>query len=144
MGEQRHCLVSALQMPELSRLSPISDAMDSTVEYKDALTGVCPPQELTEIHKVMDRFPLGSLVTIAWISSDNSYVFDEGVDEGIHGVDLACHEPALLLKHLPERAFKNFYGWVVPFECVHMGVVRMSTTYAAKVIGRMPHLGERK
>lgn len=131
-------------MPELSRRSPIPDAMDSAVEYKDALTGACPPQELTEIHKVMDRFPLGSLVTIVWISSDNSYVFDEGVDEGVHGVDLAGHEPALLLRHLPERAFKNFYGWVVPFECVHMGVVRMSTTYAAEVIGRMPQLGARK
>ena len=54
-------------------------------------------------------------------------------------------EPALLLKHFPEHAFKsNPKGWVVPFECVHKGVVRMSTTYAAEVIGRMPKPGERK
>lgn len=96
--------------------------------------------DLIAIEQVMARFPTGSLVTIRWLSSDYSYVFDEGA----HGIDLKYPEPALLLKHLPEQAFKNSYGWVVPFECVHKGVVRVSTTYATDVIGRMPQLGERK
>lgn len=110
------------------------------MEHKDTLIEPYPPQDLAEIHKVMDRFPPGSLVTIVWISADNSYVFDEGA----HGVDLGGRDPALVIKHLPEQAFKNSYGWVVPFECVHKGVVRVSTTFAAEVIGKMPQLGERK
>jgi len=98
------------------------------------------PAELAEIGEVMERFPPGSLVTILWISSDNSHVYDEGA----HGVDLGGPQPALLLRHLPEQAFSNANGWVVPFECVLRGTVRVSTTYAAQVIGMMPQPGEKR
>lgn len=97
-------------------------------------------EDRAEIEGVMERFPPGALVTIVWISSDNSHVYDEGA----HGVDLGGPQPALLLRHLPEQAFSNAYGWVVPFECVLRGTVRVSTTYAAKVIGMMPQPGDRK
>ena len=97
------------------------------------------PDEQRAIERVMAQFPPGSLVTIQWMSRGMGY------DEEEQGIEFDSPEPALLLKHFPEHAFKsNPKGWVVPFECVHKGVVRMSTTYAAEVIGRMPKPGERK
>lgn len=105
------------------------------------------PREQRAIERVMAQFPPGSLVTIQWMSRGMGY------DEEEQGIEFDSPEPALLLRHFPEHAFKsnpgrdvrsNPKGWVVPFECVHKGVVRMSTTYAAEVIGRMPKPGERK
>ena len=97
------------------------------------------PHEIKAIERVMAQFPPGSLVTIQWVSLGLGY------DEEEQGMELANPEPALLLRHFPEHAFmSNPKGWVVPFECVHHGTVRVSTTFAAKVIGRMPKMGEAK
>ena len=96
------------------------------------------PAEQRAIERVMEQFPTGSLVTIQWMSQGAGYDEEEG------GIELEDPEPALLLKHLPEHAFLSpLKGWVVPFECVYKGTVRVSTTYAAEVIGRMPKPGER-
>lgn len=97
------------------------------------------PAEQRAIRRVMAEFPPGSLVTIQWVSDRSAY------DEEERGTELEHPEPALLLRHFPEHAFRSTpKGWVVPFECVHMGVVRVSTTFAAEVIGRMPKPEERK
>ena len=97
------------------------------------------PDEQRAIERVMAQFPTGSLVTIQWMSQGAGYDEEEG------GIELDSPEPALLLKHFPEHAFKSPpKGWVVPFECVYKGTVRVSTTYAAEVIGRMPKPGEGK
>ena len=96
------------------------------------------PTEQRAIERVMAQFPTGSLVTIQWMSQGAGYDEEEG------GIELDSPEPALLLKHLPEHAFKSPpKGWVVPFECVYKGTVRVSTTFAAEVIGRMPKPSER-
>jgi len=96
-------------------------------------------EDRADIERVMERFPPGALVTIVWISSDNSDAYD-----AFGGTDLGGPQPALLLRHLPEQAFSNANGWVVPFECVLRGTVRVSTTYAAQVIGMMPQPGEKR
>ena len=97
------------------------------------------PAEKQAIRQVMAQFPPGSLVTIQWMSRGMGYDEEEG------GLEFDSPEPALLLKHLLEHAFLSPpKGWVVPFECVHKGTVRVSTTYAAEVIGRMPKPGARK
>ncbi len=97
------------------------------------------PAEQRAIARVMAQFPPGSLVTIQWMSQGAGYDEEEG------GIELDSPEPALLLRHFPEHTFLSPHkGWVVPFECVHRGVVRVSTTYAAEVIGKMPKPGEGK
>lgn len=108
-----------------------------TIPSRNSPTGPNPAEQRA-IERVMAQFPTGSLVTIQWMSQGAGY------DEEEHGIELDSPEPALLLKHFPEHAFLSPpKGWVVPFECVYKGTVRVSTTYAAEVIGRMPKPGER-
>lgn len=111
----------------------------SSIDIPDDYAIMGPnPAEKRAIRRVMAEFPPGSLVTIQWVSRGIGYDEEEG------GLEFDSPEPALLLKHLPEHAFLSPpKGWVVPFECVHRGVVRVSTTFAAEVIGRMPKPGER-
>lgn len=111
----------------------------STVTYPIHTTPLTRENESdAALQRLMRRFPPGSLVTIQWSSTGQDYDPDE------HGMELDDPEPALLLKSLPEHAFMSLCkGWVIPFECVHKGTVRVSTTYAAEVIGRMPKPGER-
>ena len=90
------------------------------------------------LQRLMRKFPPGSLVTVQWLSTGPDYDGDE------YGIEYESPEPALLIRHLPEHAFVSAPGWVLPFECMHRGELRVSTTYATKMLGKMPKTGERK
>jgi len=84
-----------------------------------------------EIKKITAQFPPGSLVMIEWwgiAPYDN--------DENVEGWELDEGEPALVVRMLPELAFQSYGGpWVVPFECLYAGGLRVSTTFATRLAG---------
>lgn len=79
-----------------------------------------------------EEFLPGSLVTIEWVSGGPVY---ESWD---NGWELDAPEPALVVRHIPEASFRSHEGTVVlPFECLHRGMLRASTTYASRPIGSL-------
>jgi hypothetical protein len=80
-----------------------------------------------EIQQITGQFPPGSLVMIEWVG-EAPYNSDE------HGYELEAPEPAVVVRMLPELAFHSYSGpWVVPFECLHGGALRVSTTFATRL-----------
>ena len=105
------------------------DHGDASFVHTSALSRPQTPAEVNSVQRVMDQFPPGSLVTIQWISTTGTY------DEEEHGIELDTPEPAIVLRHVPEHAFMSVpKGWVIPFECIYQGSLRLSTTYAAEVL----------
>jgi hypothetical protein len=83
-----------------------------------------------DMSELMEEFPVGTLVAIEWVGG-----LDVDIDEG-PGEELGAPEPAIVLGHMPELSFRSAEGIsVLPFECLHRGAIRSSTTYACKRLG---------
>jgi hypothetical protein len=85
-----------------------------------------------EIQQITGQFPPGSLVMIEWVG-EAPYNSDE------NGYELEAPEPAVVVRMLPELAERSTTSitssgpWVVPFECLHGGALRVSTTFATRL-----------
>lgn len=78
------------------------------------------------------NFLPGSLVTIEWVSEGHVY------DPQDHGYELDAPEPALVVRLIPKETFRSYEGRdVIPFECLHRGSLRASTTYASQLLGSL-------
>lgn len=83
-----------------------------------------------EIEKITAQFPPGSLVMIEWWGEAPYEANDRD------GWELDEPEPAVVVRMLPELAFHSYGGpWVVPFECLYGGRLRVSTTFATQLAG---------
>ena len=83
-----------------------------------------------DMSDLMEEFPTGALVAIEWVGS-----LDVDINED-EGEELGMPEPAIVLGHMPELSFRSHEGIsVLPFECLHRGTIRSSTTYACKRLG---------
>ena len=83
-----------------------------------------------DVMDLVNELVPGDLVTIEWVG-------DRGFDRNDPGQELEAPEVAIVLRRMAEQCFYSIEGiCVMPFECLHRGAIRSSTTYACKRLGR--------
>jgi len=84
------------------------------------------------IDSLRREFPEGSLVTVEWLCHGPTYRHSD------EGWELSQPSLVLVLRHLPEHSYMSGRGhtgqqgqrWVMPFECLHRGELRISNTFS--------------